>query len=267
MATGFRNSWLPATALVGLILTGSAMAGEEEDEVFLDRFELTPRFFLDPNGITIRCPEAEIGEQGVVNGVLYTKRSREQITLNNAGTTCTSGITNMSSMFFDASSFDQDISSWDTSLVTNMSFMFALASTFNQDIGAWETSAVTDMRSMFSSAGAFNQNIGGWNTTSVVNMRSLFSGAEAFNQDISSWITDSVTDMGSMFFGASSFDHDISGWTTSSVTDMSFMFALASTFNRDLSGWCVTLIPEPPTSFDDGASNWTLPRPQWGSCP
>ncbi len=38
---------------------------EETDEIFSDRFqEPPPRFFLDANGVTVRCPEAEIGEQG-----------------------------------------------------------------------------------------------------------------------------------------------------------------------------------------------------------
>eukprot|EP00963_Diacronema_lutheri_P014621 scaffold3371_cov802-Pavlova_lutheri.AAC.1 len=54
-------------------------------------------FTLHPNGVTVLCPNAGFGETGTVNGVVYTKRTKEQITPANAATTCTSGITDMNS--------------------------------------------------------------------------------------------------------------------------------------------------------------------------
>ena len=181
----------------------------------------------------------------------------------------TSSVIYMDHMFYRASSFNQDIGGWDTSSVTDMWEMFRDASSFNQDIGGWDTSSVTDMGDMFHFAGSFNQDIGGWDTSSVTDMWEMFRDASSFNQDIGGWDTSSVTNMGGMFVGASSFNQDIDGWDTFSVIYMGYMFRDASAFNQDLSGWCVTNIPSEPYGFDDGATSWILPdsRPVWGNCP
>jgi len=54
------------------------------------------------------------------------------------------------------------ISTWETGGVTDMSELFEDASSFNEDISAWDTSGVTTMVEMFQDASSFNQNIGGW---------------------------------------------------------------------------------------------------------
>ena len=65
---------------------------------------------------------------------------------------------------------------WDTSLVEDMSGYdgygsgaqgFGAKSTFNGDISKWDTGKVTTMIDMFYSASAFNQDIGDWNTERV----------------------------------------------------------------------------------------------------
>ena len=55
------------------------------------------------------------------------------------------------------------------------------ATTFNLDLSSWNTASVTDMSNMFQNAGysatTFNLDLSGWNTASVTNMSSMFSDA------------------------------------------------------------------------------------------
>ena len=61
---------------------------------------LAQDFYLNSNGVTCMCPDASVGDTGVVNGITYTKRTRNEITPQNAATTCTSGITDMGNLFY-----------------------------------------------------------------------------------------------------------------------------------------------------------------------
>ena len=108
-------------------------------------------------------------------------------------------VTDMSEMFYGATSFNGDISAWDVGNVTDMSGMFAEAINFNGDIRAWDVGNVTDMKGMFFEARSFNQPIGGWDTSQVTDMSEMFSKARSFNQSIGGWDTSQVTDMENMF--------------------------------------------------------------------
>lgn len=248
-------------------------------------------FYLADNGITIKCENASVGDTGTVGGITYTKRVKGDITVNNAATTCTSGITDMSNLFkfqtgfddnishWDTSSvttmesmfqaaqiFNQDISHWDTSSVTNMYYMFWGALLFDQPIGSWNTSNVTNMKGVFGSARVFNQNIGSWNTSKVTDMSFMFSGARTFNQPIENWDTSKVENMQSMFNNAIAFDQPIGNWDTRSVTHMGGMFWGASSahiiFNQDISGWDTSKVTDMQymfayaTSFNQNIGSW-----------
>ena len=103
-----------------------------------------------------------------------------------------------------------------TTLMTNMSSLFNGANTFNQNISSWDTSNVTTMSNMFSSARVFNQPLNSWNTSNVTTMYAMFYYASVFNQPIGSWDTSNVTDMDYMF-GQTIFNQNISGWDVANV--------------------------------------------------
>lgn len=174
----------------------------------------------------------------------------------------TSNVTNMESMFMQASSFNQDLNSWNTSSVTNMSLMFYLATAMNGEIGNWNTSNVTNMLGMFSAATSFNKMIGSWNTANVINMREMFYVASSFNQDIGAWNTANVTSMVSMFQYATAFNQDIGAWNTSSTTHMGSMFQGAESFNQDIGSWNTSSVIamnsmfSGATSFNQDIGNW-----------
>jgi len=129
------------------------------------------------------------------------------------------------------------MNSWCVGQITDMSEIFRNDETFDQDISGWDVSSVTDMFFMFGNAQAFSSDLSGWNTSSVTNMVYMFDSTSAFNSDLSRWDTSSVTDMSFMFWHASAFNIDLSGWNISSVESMSFMFFHASEFNQDLCAW------------------------------
>ena len=148
-----------------------------------------------------------------------------------------SSIINMLNMFQGATTFNQDLSGWDTTYVTNMSYMFDSTFAFNGNIRNWNTISVTNMFSMFQGTNIFNQDISGWNTSQVTNMSKMFQYAIAFNQDIGSWNISQVTNMFGTFRNASAFNQNIGSWNTSQVTNMSEMFQYAIAFNQDIGSW------------------------------
>ena len=212
-------------------------------------------------GGTCKCPNISVGYSEVIGGITYTAVDNTTIAgeiANGNVNLCTTLVNDMSELFKDNSSFNSDISFWDTSSVTDMTDMFRKATAFNQDIGNWNTSNVTDMRNMFRTASAFNQDIGNWNTSNVTTFRLMFSLASAFNQDIGSWNTSNVTDMTGMFQYATAFNQDIGSWNTSSVTDIAVIFRNATAFNQDIGSWNTSNVTDMTGMFRDTVFNQNI---------
>lgn len=164
----------------------------------------------------------------------------------------------MASMFSSCTSFNQNISSLNTSNVTTMNSMFSGCTNFNNGGYAltFDTSSVTTMASMFLNCSKFNNGLASGvagtmtlNTSLVINTSDMFSAAIAFNQDIGSWNTSSVADMSGMFINTKVFNNggssSIGGWDTSNVIDMSLMFQSNGTgvaFNQNIGAWNVSKV-------------------------
>ncbi|MDG1328064.1 MAG: BspA family leucine-rich repeat surface protein, partial [Flavobacteriaceae bacterium] len=124
--------------------------------------------YLAENGITIKaCDQANVGDTGVIEGITYTvvdEAILRELVADEADVTqvVTSKVTDMSYLFYNSETFNQDISSWDVSKVTNMEIMFDNTGAFNQALDHWEVSNVTNMYGMFYFAQAFDQAIGSW---------------------------------------------------------------------------------------------------------
>ena len=171
-------------------------------------------------------------------------------------------VTNISYLFHNATSFNQDISSWNVSQVTNISGIFKSAISFNKSLNNWDVSNVTNMFGTFFGATSFNGNISGWNVSSVIDMSMMFRYATSFNGDISGWNVLNVSNMASMFYNAIIFDKSLNNWNVSSVTDMSFMFYGATIFNGNISNWKVSNVTDMGSMFEDAIS-FNKPLSSW----
>ena len=92
------------------------------------------------------------------------------------------------------------IASWDTSGVTNMSMLFYDKRDFNEDISRWNVSNVVNMNDTFNGATSFNGDLSCWDVGQVQHMYSTFQGATSFDRQLGgAWATSTGT-KGCMFY-------------------------------------------------------------------
>ena len=175
-----------------------------------------------------------------------------------------SSVTDMRGMFRGTTSFDRPLNDWDVSSVTDMSRMFWSATSFDRPLNVWDVSSVTDMSRMFWSATSFDRPLNDWDVSSVDDMNYMFTGATSFDQPLNVWDVSSVTAMSYMFHGATSFNRPLNAWDVSSVTVMSYMFHGATSFDQPLNDWDVSSVTYmndmflSATSFDQSLNDWDV---------
>jgi len=107
--------------------------------------------------------------------------------------------TEFESMYLSQFTFNEPVTTLDTSRATTMYRMFYRARAFNQPIDHFVTTNVRTFDIMFFEAYAFNQPIGGWDTSNATTMFRMFDKATAFAQELHTWDVGAVTNFVRMF--------------------------------------------------------------------
>ena len=124
-------------------------------------------------------------------------------------------VTTFSGMFSNATAFNNGGAAltWstgggignDSSVTTiNMSNMFLNASSFNADISSWNTSKVTSMSGMLQGT-PFTIDISNWSVAAVSNFNNMFNGNVLFQAPVKYWVVGSAT-YNDMFLGSTAFN-------------------------------------------------------------
>ena len=128
---------IPFAAIVMLAITLSSCSGDDGN-----KNSSSNNSDSQNSSTCIKCNEFEVGETFELDGVTYTVADRKMLDEalekgEDLTKYCTSKVTNMDYLFYNAESFNQDIGNWDVSKVTDMSSMFEGATSFNQDLTQW----------------------------------------------------------------------------------------------------------------------------------
>jgi surface protein len=148
---------------------------------------------------------------------------------------------------YNAFSGDSNLVSVPTDLpstVTETGYMFSGATSFNQNLNTWDTTSVTDMSGMFEGDTAFDD-AGvalvsapgiGWDTTNVTDMDDMFDGDTAFNQDLGTWNISKVSNLAdaldSTTMSTANFDATLAGWADEVVVPYVTLGAAGLTYDN-----------------------------------
>ena len=86
------------------------------------------------------------------------------------------------------------IASWDTSGITDMTELFWNRPHFNEDISRWNVSNVVDIDNLFDGATSFNGDLSSWDVGQVEYMNYTFHNATSFDCQLGgAWATSTAT--------------------------------------------------------------------------
>src|SRR3989339_343050 len=191
------------------------------------------------------------GLDGITSGYEMFRDAKNitNFTTENFFDETSSNVTNMWSMFRDATNFNGNISNWNTSSVVEMGNMFYGATSFNGNISNWDVSNVNNMYSMFRGLTFFNQDLNNWDVSSLEGVDAMFYNVTNFNGNISNWNISKISDTWYMFAYAISFNQNLTNWDTSKVINMDHMFYNATNFNGNISSWNISKVESMENMF------------------
>ena len=187
-------------------------------------------------------------------------------------------IKNLSRLFLNNTTFNENISGWDVSKIINMESMFEKAISFNQPLNNWNVSNVKNMKSMFEGAASFDQPLNNWNVSNVLIMNDMFAYTQynrnniniPYNENmfinlnvistrsiLDYLITNEIWDgrLGRRNYGP------IKNWIIH-VEDLTGLFKNKSSFNTDISGWDVSQVIVMKSMFS-GATSFNIDISGW----
>jgi len=110
-----------------------------------------------------------------------------------------SAATNLNSMFLGCEKFQGNgVDKWDVSNVKTMVGTFESCTSFDQNLSAWDTRKLVDLAFLFARSGFKGNGVENWSTSLAYNMSFAFFGLSQMDVDFSSWDTSNVVDMSFM---------------------------------------------------------------------
>jgi surface protein len=77
--------------------------------------------------------------------------------------------------------------------ITNYDDMFKNRTSFNSDITNWDTSSVTSMKNTFDGATSFSRNLSGWDTSNVIDMSNMFANNKRISPNVIAIVPNGIT--------------------------------------------------------------------------